>query len=105
MRSYKVGLSRIIAAALTTTALLIVTACDINPRFPNLNVNVRNWYSSQKILIPYSLFDSDTGYAEYRYEHNSGTGWVVDVERTVQIPESERGLIELFVRTRQATIG
>lgn len=84
-------------AALLVVAALLTTACTIDPKIPELSIAVRPWYSSQEILIPFEVSGGQLRYAEYRYEYNAGDGWVVDVERTIQVPKSGGGLIELSV--------
>jgi len=76
-------------------AALLVTGCSIDLEIPTVELGVRSWYSSQKILIPYAVYGNGPQYAEYRYEYNTGEGWVVDTERTIRVPDNDRGLIEL----------
>jgi hypothetical protein len=78
-------------------AALLTTACTLDPKNPEVSIDVRAWYPSQEILIPFQVQGGDLRFAEYRYEYDAGDGWVVDVERTIRVPESGGGLIELSV--------
>jgi len=76
-------------------AALLVTGCSFDLETPTVDLDVRAWYSSQEILIPYAVHGNGPQYAEYRYEYNAGDGWVIDSERTIRVPDNDRGLIEL----------
>ena len=83
------------SAVIAFLAALLTTACTFNPKTPEVYLNVRAWYPSQEILIPFVVHGDGVRYAEYRYEYNAGDGWVVDIERTVRVPDNDHGLIEL----------
>ena len=76
-------------------AALLTTACTFSARTPEVYANVKAWYPSQEILIPFEVHGDGVRYAEYRYEYNAGDGWVVEIERTVRVPDKDHGLIEL----------
>jgi hypothetical protein len=80
---------------LLVAGVLTLAACSFGPDTPEIRVEVKSWYSSQEILIPFSVYGDSVRYGEYRYEYNGGNGWEVDIDRTIRIPDGGEGLIEL----------
>ena len=75
--------------------MLALAGCIFDPETPNVEIDIRPWYPSQEILIPFRAGGDGVAYAEYRYEYNAGNGWVVDIDRMIRIPANDHGLIEL----------
>jgi len=75
---------------------LALAGCAFNHDSPYLELDMREWYPSPDIVIPFKIWDSQP-YAQFRYEYNAGSEWQVDIDRTFRIPQDDRGVIELVV--------
>lgn len=83
---------RLVASLVGAAALC---GCDFNTDAPSVEVSMREWYPSDKLLIPFEVHGNGVRYGEFRYEYNAGAEWVVNTERTVRMPSGDSTLIEL----------
>ena len=85
---------RVIPALLALVAVAVILwGCSFDPGPYGLEAKVREWYPSQDIVVPIEVYGDWNQYAEYRYEYDDGTGWVVGAERTVLLASGRQGLI------------
>lgn len=82
-------------AGMAGAAAAMLCGCDFNTDAPSVEVSMREWYPSDKLLIPFEVHGNGVRYGEYRYEYNAGAEWVLNSERTIRMPSGDSALIEL----------